>query len=791
MTERETDQKRKRFEVKTYSVPFPIEGIKENIIITVTNNTPSKYSKEQIINQALKFHSEGNYSEAIKYYQYFINQGFKDHRVFSNLGAIFNEIGKLKEAEKLLLKAISLKPGSAILNTNLGGILKDLKKLNEAEVFTRRALDIDPKYAIANLNLGIILSDLGKSEEAEIYVRKAIQIKSNLDEAHSVLGNILMAVGKYQEAELSTRNAISLEPDKADYHYNLGNILNLSGKVKDARISLMKAIKINPNFTSAYINLAAILINTGEIKEAELLISKAIQIKPDLEEAYYNLGYILNKSEDIEKSINTYKKCLEFNPNDLSLNFSANIYLPEIILDNDQINLERKNYNDKILRLKSNKKLIFNENRIFPTKSFFLAYHNRYDDKLILENLSKTLSQFPGIVNLSFNKKKQIESINLRNKFRLAICSEFLRNHTIGNFFENIIKDFIKAGLEVIIIRPPFSKIDNVSKRIDSFVSESIVLPNSLQAGCEIILKKSIDILFYPDIGMSNYTYFLSLSRLALVQVTSFGHPNTSGSPNIDYFISAKDTETEDSDKYYSERLIRFSRLPFNQSQPKLTKSIFKRSELNIPNEAFLMGIPQSLFKLHPEYDYVLEKILKEIPNSFILLIESTNKTQTEKLKNRWMKNTRTLLKRSFFSPRVDRNHFLSIIKNVDIMLDPIYFGTGNTFYESMALGTPVVTMPTCLQRTRNVVAGYKQMGIKNPPVANSIEEYIEFCKKFAFMKEYKKNIVEQINKKAKLYLFNDKTIYEEYIEFFECSIESAKNEMILPKNWMPKVSNF
>ena len=43
------------------------------------NNNPYK---EQIINEAFKFHSQGNIPEAAKYYQYFIDQGFKDHRVF-------------------------------------------------------------------------------------------------------------------------------------------------------------------------------------------------------------------------------------------------------------------------------------------------------------------------------------------------------------------------------------------------------------------------------------------------------------------------------------------------------------------------------------------------------------------------------------------------------------------------------------------------------------------------------------------------------------------------------------
>ena len=59
-------------EFETFPMPFAIGGIKTNI--TINTKTPSKPSKEQIINQAFKFHSQGNISEAAKYYQQFINQ---------------------------------------------------------------------------------------------------------------------------------------------------------------------------------------------------------------------------------------------------------------------------------------------------------------------------------------------------------------------------------------------------------------------------------------------------------------------------------------------------------------------------------------------------------------------------------------------------------------------------------------------------------------------------------------------------------------------------------------------
>ena len=54
--------KKKVNKIKTFPVPFALGEIKTNI--TINTNTPSKPSKEQIINQAFKFHSQGNISEA-------------------------------------------------------------------------------------------------------------------------------------------------------------------------------------------------------------------------------------------------------------------------------------------------------------------------------------------------------------------------------------------------------------------------------------------------------------------------------------------------------------------------------------------------------------------------------------------------------------------------------------------------------------------------------------------------------------------------------------------------------
>ena len=82
--------------MKIFTVPLALGEIKENIVISTS--TPSKLSKEQIIKQAFDSHSQGNISEATEYYKYFINQGFIDHRVFSNYGVILKDQGSSSQA---------------------------------------------------------------------------------------------------------------------------------------------------------------------------------------------------------------------------------------------------------------------------------------------------------------------------------------------------------------------------------------------------------------------------------------------------------------------------------------------------------------------------------------------------------------------------------------------------------------------------------------------------------------------------------------------------------------------
>ena len=197
MTERNTAKKKEKFTVKTFPVPFALVKIKENISISANSNVQS--SKEEIINQAFKFHSQGNIQEAVKYYQDFIDRGFEDYRVFSNYGAILQVLGQLKEAELSARKAIEIKPDFAEAHSTLGSILKDLGKLEEAELSQRKAIEIKPDFAEAHYNLGYILKDLQNLDESIYSFKRAIELKKDFKEAMAAMGAIMTLKGNYKE----------------------------------------------------------------------------------------------------------------------------------------------------------------------------------------------------------------------------------------------------------------------------------------------------------------------------------------------------------------------------------------------------------------------------------------------------------------------------------------------------------------------------------------------------------------------------------------------------------------
>ena len=449
----EKDQgKKKVFKVTIFPVPFA--SVENQGHLTVNTNTPSQPLKEQIINQALKFHAQGNISEAKKYYQYFISKGFKDDRVFLNYGVILKGLGKLKEAESYYRKAIELKPDFAEAYSNLGNILKDLGNVQEAELYTRKAIELNPDYANYHLNLGSILIDLGNLQEAELYTRKAIELNPDYANYHLNLGSILIDLGNLQEAELYTRKAIELNPDLADAHFNLGKILLDLGKSEE--LILLSKLTLESNSINQWYKLLALLritiinllkedyaetlLNLNKTKE--LISQGAINsIKDDKNRKHISsfFKFITSLYPQLEKENNNHElkkiphigesHCLSFAHQTLSISSKVKKIQPVLITGgkawhfaNQKNNQWKNSLTEQIKNHKYSEKVLISFGEIDCRKDEGILNYAIKNDKNISEACEKTIKGY-------LNYMEEILSPNYSKKYYFGVPAPAPEKH--------------------------------------------------------------------------------------------------------------------------------------------------------------------------------------------------------------------------------------------------------------------------------------------------------------------------------------------------------------------------
>ena len=367
-------------------------------------NKNDKITEAKILNKAFKFHSEGNISEAVRSYEYCISKGLNDYRIFTNYGLLLRELGKLKEAEKFLRKAIEIKPDLASTYSNLSSLLRTVGKLEEAEKFLRKAIEIDPDFAMAYSNLGNTLNDLGKLEEAEKFLRKAIEINPKLEIAYFNLGNILKDLGKIEEAELFFRKAIKLNPNFSLAYLNLGNALMDLGKLEEAEKFLRKAIKLNPNFARAYYSLSTLKNSTENIPSYKYLFSEDILNKKNQEEKidiFFARANILH----IQKKYLESSKLLQ-KANNLKLKLKP--YNPEYLINKS-----------KNLLIESNKQLINSDKNGNNHENIFIIGMPRSGTTLV-ESIISTNKNVTALGETNILEESFLESKNVSNKNNLA-----------------------------------------------------------------------------------------------------------------------------------------------------------------------------------------------------------------------------------------------------------------------------------------------------------------------------------------------------------------------------------
>lgn len=369
---------------------------------------------------------------------------------------------------------------------------------------------------------------------------------------------------------------------------------------------------------------------------------------------------------------------------------------------------------------------------------FGLAYHGENDRDLqrLVTRLCRKAYQPRYHVRLGHRR---------RGKIKIGFFSEHFNNHPVGRLNKGLITHLSRRDFEVYVFSFARHR-DQFAEQIRAAADHYIAFVDEPLADIEaVIARQELDVLFYPDIGMDPLTYFLAYSRLAPLQCVTWGHPVTTGIDTIDCFISADAIELPDSAAHYTEQLVRLPAffLPAYE-RPPLLPGMKLREHFGLRDDRNLYVCPQSLVKLHPDFDWAIGEILLRDPDGEVLLIHHEYPQYAAMLRERFQRNFPAVADRVKFMPRLPWLDCLNLMAISDVMLDTFHFGGGNTSYEGFAMGIPIVTLPSSYLRGRFTGGCYWKMGLDDC-VARTPQHYVDIAVRLAQERDYREDVSRRI----------------------------------------------
>lgn len=703
----------------------------------------------------------------------------------------FHHKGRLLEAEQLYSAVLAVRPSHFDALQMLGVIKLGQGELASALRLISEALQQRPNSPQALLNHGLVLEAMQRHDEALASFEEAIRRKGRFPDAHNNRGGTLISLGRYQEAIESFDRAIAIKPDYAEAIYNRGNALRMLERHAEALKCFDRAIALRPNYPKAHCNRGVALDALGQPAEAVASFDRALALHPNLPEAMVNRAGALRAAKRHDEAVQCLDHLLAAHPRyaeghymramvmgdfncadqavascDMAVALkpdyskarwgSCIAALPVLYAEEGEIAVRRAEYERRLRALCA----AYEAGRIpgdmtkglGMAQPFFLAYQGHCDrdlQKVFGGLVTRIMSDRYGTAELAPPPAPD-------EPVRVGIVSGFLWLHSVWKVgTRGWLTQLDPKRFQTFVYNPGFKK-DAETELAQKHAYRYVAGVRPLNEWRDLILADRPHVLLYPEIGMFHVVSELAALRLAPVQCSYIGHPQTSGYPTIDYFLSGELIEPPNGDEHYSEQLVRLPNIGFHYEPLDLPAAAVTRAELGLRPTATAYWCAQSLFKYLPQYDEVFPRIAKQAGDCQFVFIRYPTRGVTELLQSR--------LERAFaahglkaddhclFVPAMDMARFAAASAQCDVMLDSIGWSGGNTTLEAIAQDLPVVTFEGDLMRGR-VSAGILRMMDAPDGIAATIDEYVALAARIATDKDWRDALKRRVSEnKHRLY---------------------------------------
>ena len=677
--------------------------------------------------------------------------------------ALYNS-GQFVEARAVFEDVEKLRPDDSKVLSLLAGSLAALGEADAAQEKIQKALKTDSNVAMVQVMAGHVYSRLNQIEEAEQYFRYAIALMPDQPGTLYSLGHNLLAQARYKEALGYLEKAaafdntiLDLKQKIAAIHWQLKDYDKASGILEEI-------LRETPNDILALNELGLVRKSQGRIHDAIELFQKAVEVEPSFELANKNLGTSLQENGNADAAAAQFDE-YEAKNQALEVTLLNALVLPVVSDSVDEIDKWRNRLVEGMNRAAHSGQVLHDPLHQIGRDHFHLAYHAR-NDKDIQRHIAHTYLKVAPTLGAQFSMP---EGRGEEGLIKVGFVSTKLCNHTVGYLNVGYIEHLDRSKFQVDIICPDDGG-DSIRKKIESAADNVHFVPRYLDKARSIIAELKYDILYFPDIGMEPFSYFLAFARMAPVQAVAWGHPVTTGIPNVDYFVSCDLMEPENGQDSYSETLIRLPDAGGYYYRPIKPEGQFDRGRNGLPEDQPIIACLQSCFKFHPDFDPIVKNILTKVPDAILVLIDFVSEHLAKRLK-------RTLgddFNRVHFVQPLLRDDFLLLASEANVLLDIPQWAGGRTSYECLAMGTPIVHLPGKFMRGRDTLAFYETIGVLDC-VAENEHQYVDIAERLvkdqAFNAAVRGKISSNVSK-----LFKRQSAVTALEDFFIDAIEVARS---------------
>lgn len=670
--------------------------------------TPEEDGIDNLIDAALAHQRSGALEQAEAIYRDILERQPGHAEVLHLLGLVLHQRGAHAAAVDMISQAVSARPEVMPFRFNLGLVQTAAGQFPAAANTFALILKHDASDPQAGNAYAIALKGAGQWDAAETAFENLVRRHPGFAGGHYNLGNLRAARGRPTAAIAAFERAAALAPDDAGIVRNLAAALQSIGETSRAVTLLEGLLKAAPNDAATLNNLSNLYRQTGDPARAHDILTRAADVDPTSADIAYNLGTVRADMNDTPGAIAEMTRAGALRPGFVKADWAAALALPQIYASDDARLQTRARWLEGIEHITaiplptSRSEIAAHLAAIAEITPFGLAYQGEND----LAPMCLWGAHISAIARRAFPDLAEPPKPPARARKRIGFVSAHFRAHTVERLFSGWISSLDRDAFEVHLISTS-GPGDDRTNELAASVDMAHTAPLGLAELARHVHGLAADILVYPDIGMDPRTQVLAALPLAPKQAMSWGHPVTSGLPDIDVFLGSALMEPDDGESHYREALVRMPGLSISYQRPK-------RPEGTPPHHALLCA--QSLFKIPPHQDRVFADIVAACPGATLSFFAHPITAVTAAFRHRvagafraaGLDPEHTL---DFIAP-CGREMFLRHLAGADVIVDTFEWSGGNTSLEAFAMGTPVVTLPGRFMRGRHTSAMLEMMGI-------------------------------------------------------------------------------